>query len=362
MTHRVHNFGGGPAALPLSVLKKAQSELLDFEGSGMSIMEVSHRSSLYDRVHNEAIKDLRTLLKCPEDQFSIFFMGGGARTHFALSAMNLLQNGEYAEYLTTGKWSEVALAEAQRTSDVREIWSSAESDHKRVPRTNEYQVSAGSQYLHFTNNNTIFGTQFPEPPQVSCPLVCDMTSELLSRSLDLSRYGLIYASAQKNLGPAGVTILIMRNDFLEKCSDDLPGAFSYKQVVAKNSLLNTPPCFAIYLVGLVAKELLARGGVETAQRESEEKADLIYGTIDNSGGYYRGCAEIDSRSKMNVTFRLPSEDLEKQFISEAAEHDIVAIKGYRTVGGIRASIYNAVTLESVQVLTKFMNDFQQRTG
>ena len=274
---------------------------------------------------------------------------------------SMLKSDQYAEYITTGKWSEVALAEAQRIADVREIWSSAENNHSRVPNPNEYQVSEGVQYLHYTHNNTIFGTQFSQPPQATCPLVCDMTSELLSRSLDLSRYGLIYASAQKNLGPAGVTILIIRNDILDQCNDELPGAFSYKQVVAKRSLLNTPPCFAIYLVGLVAKDLLARGGVRTAERESDEKSKLLYETIDNSGGFYQGCAEVDSRSKMNVTFRMSSEDLERQFISEAAEHDIVSIKGYRTVGGIRASIYNAVMLEAVQVLTNFMKDFQQRT-
>lgn len=362
MTHRVHNFSGGPAALPLSVLEQAQSELLDYKGSGMSIMEVSHRSAIYEEVHNDALSGLRTLLQCPEKKFSIFFMSGGARTHFALLAMNLLGSGRYAEYLTTGKWSEVAIAEAQKTSDIREIWSSADCNHTRVPKPGEYTVSDDAAYLHYTANNTIYGTQFPTAPESSRPLVSDMTSELLSRPLDLDRYGLIYASAQKNLGPAGVTILIIRKDFQEMCSDDLPGALSYKQVVAKNSLLNTPPCFAIYLVGLVARELLNRGGIEGARRESDEKAGLLYKTIDESNGFYQGLAEVDSRSKMNVTFRLPSEELDQQFIAEAAEHGIVGIKGYRTIGGVRASIYNAVKLEAVQALTDLMKQFQKRMG
>jgi phosphoserine aminotransferase len=362
MTHRVHNFNPGPAALPLPVLEQVQQELLDFAGSGMSILELSHRSALYERVHHKTIADLRTLLGCSED-YAVLLMGGGAQTQFALVAMNLLPVGAYADYLVTGHWSASALREARKLGDARELWSSTATGHDRVPTPDEVQVDTDAVYLHYTSNNTVVGTQYPYVPAAGpVPLVCDMSSDLLSRPLEVSRFGLIYAGAQKNMGPAGVAVVLIHRDLLERCRPGLPSTLSYIQVAAQNSLLNTPPVFAIYVVGLVAQYLLEQGGLPAMAAYNAEKARLLYDTIDSSGGFYRGHAQPGSRSQMNVTFRLPSAELETRFLTASLRADMVGLKGYRSMGGIRASLYNAVPLASVQALAAFMRDFQQRWG
>jgi phosphoserine aminotransferase len=360
MTWRVHNFNPGPAALPLPVLEQVQNDLLDFAGTGMSILEMSHRSATYERLHNQTIADLRTLLGGTEDH-AILFMGGGAQMQFALVALNLLSPGAYAEYLVTGVWSETALSEARKLGDARLLWSSALTAHTRIPLPGEFHIEPGAAYLHYTSNNTIVGTQYSYVPAArDIPLVCDMSSDLLSRPVELSHYSLIYAGAQKNLGPAGVTMVLIRRGLLERCRPDLPSTMSYAQMVAHNSLVNTPPVFAIYVAGLVAQHLLVLGGLAAAEARNREKAAVLYAAIDNSEGFYRGWAQPESRSCMNATFRLSTPALEQCFITESTNASLIGLAGHRTVGGIRASLYNAVSLESVRALVEFMADFQRR--
>ena len=361
---RVYNFNPGPAALPLPVLERVRDELLNFQGTGMSILETSHRSPEYRQVHEGAIEALRQLLAIPDD-YAVLLMGGGATLQFALVAFNLLEPGQHAEYLITGRWSEKALKEAQLVGDARAIWSSQGTNYDRVPRPDEFFISDDAAYLHYTSNNTIAGTQFhyiPETPE-GVPLVCDMSSDVASRPIDVSRFGIIYAGAQKNLGPAGVTVVIIHPELLERSrAKDLPSLLSYAKIAEKNSLLNTPPVFAVYVLGLVVQHYLEQGGLKALAELNEQKARLLYETIDASGGFYRGCAKPESRSLMNVTFRLPTEDLEAQFIEEAKRERLVGLKGHRSVGGLRASLYNAVSLEAVQALTEFMKEFQRRHG
>jgi phosphoserine aminotransferase len=362
MSQRLYNFNAGPAAMPLPVLEQVQHDLLDFEGAGVSILEMSHRSVVYERVHNQTISDLRALLPGSEEH-AMLFMAGGALTQFAVVAMNLLPEKSFAHYLVSGSWSATALHEARQLGDARELWSSAATHYDRIPRLGDYEVDADATYLHYTSNNTIVGTQYPDiPDSGSVPLVCDMSSDILSRPLTLSRFGLIYAGAQKNLGPAGVTVVIIRQDMLERCRSDLPSALSYIQVSATNSLLNTPPVFAIYMVGLVARYLQQQGGLAAAAERNAAKARLLYDVIDTSGGFYRGCAQPASRSQMNVTFRLASPELEARFVEASATAGMIGLKGHRSVGGIRASLYNAVSREAVQTLAEFMKDAQQRWG
>jgi phosphoserine aminotransferase len=359
---RVHNFGAGPAALPQTVLETAQEELLDFAGTGRSILETSHRSPVYGRVHDHAIEQLRSLIG-NTGEHEVLFMTGGARTQFSLVPMNLLPRPGRAGYLVTGHWSEQAVAAARRLGDVRELWSGRERGYDRVPGAPEYSADPDLSYFHYTSNNTIYGTQFSQIPEPgSAPLVCDMSSDILSIPLDASRFGLIYAGAQKNLGPAGVTIVLIRKDLLGRVADTVPDTLSYSRMAAKNSLLNTPPVFAIYMVGLVLADLEARGGLDAAGERNSEKATRLYSAIDGSGGFYRGHAEAESRSQMNVTFRLPTEALEKMFLVEGEKEGLTGLRGHRSVGGIRASIYNAVSIESVDALTSFMTDFRRRRG
>ncbi len=360
MTGRVHNFNPGPAALPLPVLEQVQCDLLDFAGTGMSILEMSHRSPTYEHIHDQTIADLRALLGGTEEH-ALLFMGGGAQMQFALVALNLLLPGAYADYLVTGVWSETALEEARKIGDARVLWSSATTVHTRIPMPGEFHVNPEAAYLHYTSNNTIVGTQYTYVPvSRDVPLVCDMSSDLLSRPIDLSQHSLIYAGAQKNLGPAGVTVAIIRRDLLERCRPDLPSTMSYVHMAAHNSLLNTPPVFAIYIVGLVAQHLLAQGGLAAAAARNREKAALLYATLDSSAGFYRGWAQPESRSGMNVTFRLPTPELETRFVVESTHAGLIGLAGHRTVGGIRASLYNAVSMEAVRALVEFMEDFQQR--
>ncbi len=362
MATAVHNFNAGPAALPTPVLEQVQHDLLDFGGSGMSILEMSHRSPAYEAVHNQAIADLRTLVHCPDD-YAILFMGGGAQTQFALVAMNLLRPGTHADYLVTGQWSESALREAQKIGDARAAWSGATSQDSRIPLPCDYEIDPAASYLHYTSNNTVVGTQFSLVPESGdVPLVCDMSSDILSQPIDVSLFGLIYAGAQKNAGPAGVTLVIVRRDLLERSPASLPATLSYAEMSAKNSLLNTPPVFAIYMVGLVTRYLMAEGGLSAMAERNAEKATRLYAALDASDGFYQGCAHLHSRSLMNATFRLPTPELEAQFVSESEAAGFVGLKGHRSVGGIRVSLYNAVTIASVQALIDFMDVFRQRQG
>lgn len=358
---RVHNFGAGPSTLPLPVLERVQAELLDYHGSGMSILESSHRGPRYERVHRRAIADLEDLLGGASDH-QVLFMAGGARTQFSAVPMNLLGSGR-ADYLTTGRWSEMALEAASRFGDAREVWSGRDSDYDHVPDPGTPEIEPGAAYVHYTSNNTIRGTQYHRVPEAAgAPLACDMSSDILSRPLDVDRFGVIYAGAQKNLGPAGVTIVIVRRDLLERSPGDLPETLSYSAMAAKNSLLNTPPVFAIYAVGLVLRHLAESGGLAAAEARNRQKSALLYRAIDGSDGYYRGHARPQSRSWMNVTFRLPSEELEQSFLTHAEAEGMVGLKGHRSVGGVRASLYNALELGAVEALVDFMGEFRRTHG
>jgi phosphoserine aminotransferase len=360
---RVHNFGAGPAALPVPVLEQVRSELLDYAGTGMSVMEMSHRSAAFEGIIQGAEADLRSLLGLAGDH-AVLFLQGGASLQFATVPSNLRGAGASADYVLSGHWSKAALKEAQKSGRARVAGSTESSAFDRVPAQGELDLDADAAYLHFTSNNTIYGTQWsidPEPP-AGVPLVCDASSDALSRPIDVSRYGLVYAGAQKNLGPAGVTLVIVRRELLERTPGGLPAVLDYRLMAENRSLYNTPPTFAIYVVGLVLKWILGLGGLAAIAKRNEEKAALVYDAIDASGGFYRGHAQRASRSRMNVTFRLPSEDLEKAFLKEAKAADLDGLKGHRSVGGLRASIYNACPTESVGALATFMRDFQRRRG
>ena len=358
MSKRVHNFGAGPAALPLSVLDRMHAELHDFADTGRSILELSHRSPEYDRVHEAARARLLRLLGV-EQQCDVLFMTGGARTQFSLVPMNFLAPGQRGDYLVTGRWSELALAAANQAGSGRALWSGRDGGYREVPSGGEYALEDGAAYLHYTSNNTIYGTQFPSIPEAGgVPLVADVSSDFLSRPFDMSRHALVYAGAQKNLGPAGVTVVVVQRELLDRFRNDLADMFSYRAVAAKRSLLNTPPVFAIYVVGLVLEDLEASGGLEAAGRRNREKSELLYAAIDRSDGFYLGHAEVASRSQMNVTFTIGSGDLEARFLAEADRRGLVGLKGHRSIGGVRASIYNSVERNSVEELVGFLDEFR----
>ena len=360
---RVHNFGAGPAVLPQGVLERVQAELLDYAGTGMSVMEMSHRSAAFEGIIQKAEADLRTLLGLGGDH-AVLFVQGGASLQFAMVPANLRPQGASADYVLSGHWAKAALKEAEKSGRARVAGSSEANRFDRVPAQNELDLDPEAAYLHFTSNNTIYGTQWsidPEPP-ARVPLVCDASSDALSRPIDVVRYGLVYAGAQKNLGPAGVTLVIVRRELLERTPGGLPALLDYRLLAEHKSLYNTPPTFGIYVVGLVLQWLLENGGLAEAARRNEAKAAALYETIDGSGGFYRGHAQPGSRSRMNVTFRLHTEELEKAFLKEAQAKGLDGLKGHRSVGGLRASIYNACPLESVRALCAFMRDFQKRSG
>lgn len=362
MTERVWNFSAGPGVLPLPVLEEAQRDLLCLPGVGASVLEISHRSKHFEAIIQEAEANLRQLLNIPES-YHVLFLQGGASLQFAMVPMNLLGAGS-ADYIITGSWGQKAFKEAQLLGTVRAVWNGKEENFVRTPRPNEYSIDPDARYVHFTSNETIQGVEFPTEPQVGDrPLVCDMSSDFLSRPIDITRYGLIYAGAQKNAGPAGVTIVIIRDDLLARVPEKLPAMLNYRVQAEHKSLYNTPPVFAIYITMLETRWLLHTiGGLEAMARINREKAQLLYEVIDQSGGFYRGHAHPEHRSLMNVTFRLPSEALEQQFLQEAKAHGLHELKGHRSVGGCRASIYNAMPLEGVQALRDFMRDFAQRHG
>jgi len=361
MGKRVFNFNAGPAALPLPVLEEIQAEFLDYKGTGMSITEISHRSKPFDAVINEAVARTKRLLNLGDD-YQVLFLQGGASMQFCMIPMNLALPGKPVDYINTGTWATKAIKEAKiQNLDVRVIASSEDKNFSYIPK--EYTVDPEASYLHFTSNNTIKGTQWAKFPQAGkVPLVCDMSSDIMSRPFDGKPFGLIYAGAQKNIGPAGTALVIVRQDMLERTPDNLPTMLKYTTFAKDNSMYNTPSCFTIYTINLVLKWLEETiGGLGAMEKINQEKGALLYGYMDQSG-YYKGTAKKDSRSLMNVTFRLPSEELEAKFVAEALKADLAGLKGHRSVGGCRASIYNATGKDAVQALVDFMKDFAKKNG
>lgn len=358
MGRRIHNFNAGPAVLPLPVLEEIQEEFTDYKGSGMSIMEMSHRSKWFDDVINDTVERTKRLLNLDE-RFQVLFIQGGASLQFCMIPMNLAIPGKPVDYINTGTWSTKAIKEAEiQWNDVRVIASSDDKDFSYIPK--DFQVDADAAYLHFTSNNTIKGTQWSNlPKDGDVPLISDMSSDIMSRPIDVSPFGLIYAGAQKNIGPSGTAMVIIREDMLKRVPDSLPTMLKYSTFSEKNSLFNTPSCFNIYTVGLVLKWLEETiGGLKEMEKINKEKAGILYDYIDRSD-FYRGTAVKESRSLMNVTFRLPSEELETKFVAEALKEDLGGLKGHRSVGGCRASIYNATGVESVKALVEFMAEFKK---
>ncbi len=356
MADRVFNFSPGPATLPFEVLQKAGRDVVNFQETGIGLIEISHRSKEFMAVMDTTESLLRELMHIP-DNYKILFLQGGASSQFFMIPMNLLGNGKKATYLDTGIWSKKAIKEARLFGEIDVPFSSEPTKYNRVPKHGEYTVAEDSEYLYYVTNNTIYGTEFASLPLTDKMLVSDMSSDILSRPLDVSRFGLIFAGAQKNLGPAGVTIVIIREDLLDRTPANVPTMLAYKTHADKGSMFNTPPCFSIYVVGEVLKWLKKLGGIEAIEKINRQKAELIYGAID-SGKYYRGHAEKDSRSLMNISFNLPTPELEAKFIAKAAAIGLNGLKGHRSVGGCRASIYNAFPLEGAVKLVEFMKDFE----
>ncbi|HTM24231.1 MAG TPA: 3-phosphoserine/phosphohydroxythreonine transaminase [Vicinamibacterales bacterium] len=360
-TQRIFNFSAGPAVLPVEVLEQAQRDLLSLPGVGMSILEVSHRSKTFDDVIQGCEADMRALAKIPSD-YRILFLQGGASLQFSMVPMNLLPAGGSADYIVTGVWSQKAIKEAKRVGGVKIAATTEDENFTRVPRQDELKLDPGAAYVHMTSNNTIFGTEWHWLPETGgVPLVSDMSSDIFSRPVDVAKHALIYAGAQKNLAPAGVTLVIVREDMLKRSPASLHTMLSYAVHAEHQSLYNTPPVFAIYIMRLVLAWLLKNGGLEAAEKKNTRKADRLYAEIDRTG-YYRGHAQKDARSRMNVTFRLPSEELEKKFAKDATAAGLDGLKGHRSVGGMRASIYNAFPEAGVDALVDFMREFERTNG
>jgi phosphoserine aminotransferase len=360
MPERIYNFSPGPSVLPYSVLQQAAKDIVNFNDKGIGLIELSHRSKEFMGVAEEAETLIRENLGIP-DNYKVLFLQGGASSQFFMVPMNLLGQGKKATYLNTGTWSDKAIKEAHFFGDIEVPFSSKENKFNRVPRDDDYTVSPDSEYLYFVSNNTIYGTQFQTFPSSDALLISDMSSDIFSRPIDVSRFGIIFAGAQKNMGPAGVTVVIIREDLMERAPDNLPTMLRYKTHADKGSMFNTPPCFSIYCVGLVMKWLKDQGGVEAIAKINREKADLIYTTIDSTD-FYRGHAEVQSRSTMNISFNLPTPELESKFIAEATTQGLDGLKGHRSIGGCRASIYNAFPREGVDQLVRFMEDFARTNG
>ena len=352
---RVYNFNPGPATLPLSVLEKARDTFMEF--GGMSILEISHRSKEFSGIIERAEALVRELMGLPAN-YRVLFLQGGASIHFGMVPLNLLKNR--ADFSVTGHWSKRALEEANHVGKTRVIFSDEEGGFTKTPMPDEIEIDAQADYLHITTNNTIFGTEYQDIPDTgSVPLVADMSSDILSKRIDVEKFALIYAGAQKNLGPAGISLVIVRDDLLEKLPRDIPTMLTYRAHAAKKSLYHTPPTFTIYCLMLVLEWIEERGGMDAVERTNREKAKLIYDVLDSSS-LYEPHAQTDSRSLMNITFRLTSDELTGSFIKEAAKRDLVGLKGHRSVGGIRASVYNAFPIEGVRELVAFMNEFERK--
>ena len=360
-THRIFNFSAGPAVLPLEVLEEAREHLLSLPGVGMSILEISHRSKPFEDILAGAEADLRTLARIPGN-YKVLFLQGGASLQFSMVPMNLLPAGGSADYVVTGVWSQKAVKEAKRVGGVKIAATTEAENFTRVPKQSELTLDPNAAYVHYTTNNTIFGTEFhyvPDPGNV--PLVADASSDIFSAPLDIPRFGLIYAGAQKNLAPAGATLVIVRDDLLARTPSSLPTMLQYPVHVENGSMYNTPPVFTIYVMRLVLAWLLKNGGLDAVEKTNRRKADKLYAEIDRSG-YYKGHAKPDSRSRMNITFRLPSEELEKKFAKDATAAGLDGLKGHRSVGGMRASIYNAFPEAGIDALVQFMQEFERKNG
>ncbi len=361
MSQRIFNFSAGPAVLPESVLLEAQRDLVALPGVGMSVLEISHRSKPFEAILATTEADLRTLGHVPAN-YKVLFLQGGASLQFSMVPLNLLTAGTTADYIVSGAWAQKAVKEAQRVGTVHVTASTESENFSRVPRQDELQLTPNAAYVHFTTNNTLFGTESTgEPAVADVPLVADTSSDMFSRPIDVAKYGLIYAGAQKNLGPSGVTLVIIREDLLARSTKALHTMMNYAVHAENGSMYNTPPCFGIYLMGLVMKWALAQGGLPAIGATNDRKAAALYAEIDRTG-FYRGTAEKDSRSRMNVTFRLPSEDLENAFVKAATAAGLDGLKGHRSVGGMRASIYNAFPEAGVTALVEFMREFERTNG
>ena len=358
---RIYNFSAGPAVLPLPVLEEAQRDLIELPGVGMSILEISHRSKAFDEIIQGAEADIRALAGIPGD-YEVLFLQGGASLQFSMVPMNLLTPGSTADYIVTGVWSQKAVKEAKRVGTVNIAATTEAGNFTHVPQPADVTLTDNAAYVHVTSNNTIYGTQWRTLPDTGGrPLVNDASSDIFSQPIDVKRHGVIYAGAQKNLAPAGLTLVIIRKDLLDRSSASLPTMLNYKVHAENKSLYNTPPVFAIYVLRLVLKWLRANGGLEAMAEQNARKANLLYAEIDRTG-FYRGHARPDSRSWMNVTFRLPNEDLEKAFVKESTGAGLDGLKGHRSVGGLRASIYNAFPEEGVKALVDFMREFERKNG
>jgi phosphoserine aminotransferase len=358
---RIHNFSAGPAVLPVDVLEQAQRDLLSLPGVGMSVLEISHRSKAFDEIIEGCEADVRALGNVP-DNYHVLFLQGGASLQFSMVPMNLLPPGGSADYIVTGVWSDNALKEAKRVGTVKVAGSTQAENFARIPRQHELTLDPNAAYVHYTTNNTIYGTEWHWTPDTgSVPLIADASSDIFSRPIEVSKFGLIYAGAQKNLAPAGLTLVIVRDDLVKRTPATLPTMLQYSVQAENKSLYNTPPVFAIYVMRLVLRWILKQGGLAAVEKANTRKADKLYAEIDRTG-FYRGHAQKDSRSRMNVTFRLPSEDLEKKFVKESTDAGLDGLKGHRSVGGLRASIYNAFPEPGVDALVQFMQEFERRNG
>lgn len=355
---RVYNFSAGPAMLPERVLQTAQAQMLDWDGSGMSVMEISHRSAAFEALLQDTKNRLRELMSIPKN-YQILFMASGARGQFSAIPMNLLADNSIANYAVTGSWSNLAAQEAQKYGDIKHVIASDMVNMTAIPDQDKWQVDKDARYFYYTPNETLLGLEFPSVPQVNMPLVADMTSCIMSREYDVSQFGLIYASAQKNLGQAGVTLVIVRDDLVSKPQACTPGVFSYQTFMQNGSVYNTPPTYAIYIMNLMLKDLEARGGVHAVEKINQQKANLLYDFIDKSEFY---CNQVmpKFRSTVNVTFNLPTTELDTAFIVAANQESLVGLKGHSSVGGIRASLYNAMPLAGVQKLVEFMQAFKKK--
>ena len=360
MPERIYNFSPGPATLPYEVLVQAAKDIVNFQEKGIGLIEMSHRSREFIAVVDECEALLRELLAIPQN-YKVLFLQGGASTQFAMVPMNLLGPEKTACYLNTGTWAKKAIKEANFFGSVDVAYTSEHTNFDRVPSSGDYSIPAEAEYLYFVSNNTIFGTQFQSMPDTDKVMVCDMSSDILSRPIDVSRFGLIFAGAQKNMGPAGCTVVIIRDDLLDRTPENIPTMFRYKTHADKGSMFNTPPCFAIYSIGLVLKWLKEIGGLTAIEKMNRDKAALLYQAIDTSS-FYKGHARKDSRSLMNITFNLPTPELEAKFISEATTLELNGLKGHRSVGGCRASIYNAFPRDGVEKLVHFMEEFAKHNG
>ncbi|HEY7499370.1 MAG TPA: 3-phosphoserine/phosphohydroxythreonine transaminase [Vicinamibacterales bacterium] len=358
---RIHNFSAGPAILPIEVLEEAQRDLMALPGVGMSILEISHRSKAFDEIIEGCEADLRALAGIPANHH-VLFLQGGASLQFSMVPMNILPAGGSADYIVTGSWSQKAVKEAKRVGAVKIAASTESENFARVPAPSELTLDPNAAYVHYTTNNTIFGTEWHYVPEVGrVPLVADTSSNMFSRPIDVSKYGLIYAGAQKNLGPSGVTLVIVRDDLVARTPPSLATMLQYSVHVENKSMYNTPPVFGVYIMRLVLQWLIKQGGLAEIERRNTRKADKLYAEIDRTG-YYRGHAAKDSRSRMNVTFRLPSEELEKKFVKESTAAGLDGLKGHRSVGGLRASIYNAFPEPGIDALVEFMREFERVNG